>query len=380
MHISMRSSLAVPAIAFATGLSAAATAPQTASAQEVIRVPVIAPYSGPVAFYGTNYLNGVNLAFDAVGGTVNGHKLEAYPVDDECKPETAVTQVDKLLDTAIVVIGPGCSGNMLATQSLLEQAGIPHIFTGYGAAVTDKGDKLVFRAGISDRVMAEAMASWAKDKFNIKTWGLINDTSGYGAGSGATFEKVVTAQGMKVISHVTYTPGERDFTGVILNVAKSAPDAVHVVGYEVDLGLLVKQAGQAGLKPPIIGPVAFTNQEFAEAAGSYANDHYFMTIFLADDPSPAVQELAKAWQAKYTGVPADVGTIGYEAGLILVDALKRVKGEVTKELLAEALRQTNIASSPMGPVAFDATGDRQGKGLVDIGIIKDGKPVFVSKQ
>lgn len=375
-----KSTLSAAIMALAAGLAVAASASAPAVAQAVIKVPVIAPYSGAVAFYGTNYMNGVNLALDAVGGVVNGHKIETYAVDDECKPEAAVTQINKLLDSAIVTIGPGCSGNMLATQKLLEQAGIPHIFTGYGAAITDKGDKLVFRAGISDRVMAEAMASWAKDKFNIKTWGLINDTSGYGAGGGATFEKVVTALGMKVISHVTYTPGERDFTGLILNVAKANPDAVHVVGYEVDLGLLVKQAGQTGLKPPIIGPVAFTNKEFAEAAGPYANDRYFMTIFLAEDPSPAVQELSQSWQKKYGGVPADVGTIGYEAGLILIDAVKRVKGEVTKESLAEALRQTKIQSSPMGPIEFDAAGDRHGKGLVDIGVIKDGKPVFVTKQ
>jgi len=378
MLISNRGSFAILWITLAVVFGV--VVPRSASAQSVIRVPVISPYSGPVAFYGTNYLNGVKLAFDTVGSTVNGHKLEPYAVDDECKPESAVTEVNKLLDTAIVTIGPGCSGNMLATQSLLEGAGIPHIFTGYGAAITDKGDKLVFRAGISDRVMAKAMVKWAKPKFNIKTWGVINDTSGYGAGGAATFEKVAAAEGTQVISHVTYNPGERDFTGVVLNVAKSNPDAVHVVGYEVDLGLLVKQAGQTGFKPPIIGPVAFTNHEFAEAAGPYANGHYFMTIFLADDPNPAVQELSKAWAAKYTGVPADVGTIGYEAGLILIDAIKRVNGEVTKESITEALRKTQIPISPMGPVEFDAAGDRQGEGLVDIGVIKDGKPVFVTKQ
>ena len=198
MHLSMRSSLAVPAIAFATGISAAATAPQTASAQEVIRVPVVAPYSGPVTFSGANYLDGVSLAFDAVGGAVNGHKLEAYPVDDECKPETAVSQVDKLLDTAIVVIGPGCTGDILATQSLLERAGIPHFFTGYGAAVTDKGDEFVSGGHIGPRD-GRSHGKLGQGQVQYQTWGLINDTLARRRG-GAAFEKVVTAQGMKVIA------------------------------------------------------------------------------------------------------------------------------------------------------------------------------------
>jgi ABC-type branched-subunit amino acid transport system substrate-binding protein len=74
-----------------------------------------------------------------------------------------------------------------------------------------------------------------------------------------------------------------------------------------------------------------------------------------------------------------VNAIGYVAGLMVIDALKHIDGEVTKEALTAALRKTDIAASPLGPVKFDDKGERTGDKLVVIGVIKNGKASFVTR-
>jgi branched-chain amino acid transport system substrate-binding protein len=350
-----------------------------AHAQEVLQIPLMAPFSGQVAFYGEGYRRGLEIAFEQVGSVVNGRRLLITDVDDECKPEGAVSQVSKIIDKAIVLVGPACSGNMLAVQKTLENAGVPHIFTGYGAAITDRGDKLVFRSSISDRLMAERMIAWAKEKLGVKRWGLVHDTTGYGAGGARTFEAAAKAAGLEVVAKASYNPGEREFTGLALNVDKATPDAIHAIGYEVELGLFVKQAAQAGIKSRIIGPPPFTNPELAQAAGGHAEGLYFMTLFLPDDPDPVVQNFVKRLREKYNTQPKDVHAIGYAAGIMLIEAFKRIQGVVTRENLAKQLGATEIASSPLGPIKLNETGDRVGNGLVVIGVIKDGKPTFHSR-
>lgn len=350
-----------------------------ACAQEVLEIPLIAPFSGQVAFYGEGYRQGMEIAFAEVGGVVNGRRLQIVNIDDECKPEGAVSQVSKLIDRALLVVGPACSGNMLAVQKTLETAGVPHIFTGYGAAITERGDKLVYRASISDKMMAERMIAWAKDKFGIKRWGLIHDTSGYGAGGARTFETAAKAQGLEVVAKASYNPGEREFAGLALNVDKVSPDAIHLVGYEVELGLLVRQAAQAGVKARIIGPPPFMNPELAQAAGGHAEGLYFMTLFAPDEPKPAVQKFAAAVREKFKSQPKDVHAIGYASGLMLSEALKRIDGKVTRENLSKELAKTNIPDSPLGVIKLNSAGDREGQGLVIIGVIKDGKPTFSAR-
>lgn len=344
-----------------------------------LQVQLISPFSGDAAFYGEGYRLGVDLALATVNNEVNGQRIEIVNVDDQCKPESAVTEVSKLLDTATVVLGPACSGAMLATQDALAGAKIPHIFLGYGAGITAKGDQYVFAASPSDKILAEQVIKWAKAELGVTEWGLIHDSSGYGAGGAKTFQAAADAAGVKVVNTASYNGGEREFSGLLLNLAASKPQAIHAIGYEVDLGLLVKQAGQAGIKIPIVGAPAFVNPEFVKAAGPAAEGQYFVTVMLPDDPDPEVAAFAKAVREKTGEDPKDVQAIGYTAGLMLIDALKRIDGPVTRESLTAALRRTDLASSPLGPVRIDATGARTGDGLAVIGQIKNGKATFLKR-
>src|SRR6266699_623126 len=79
-----------------------------AVAQEKLKMGVIVTLSGPAAVLGQQVRDGFTLAVKDLGGKMNGRDVEVIAVDDELKPDGAVTKVKGLLerDKVDFVVGP----------------------------------------------------------------------------------------------------------------------------------------------------------------------------------------------------------------------------------------------------------------------------------
>src|SRR6516225_4871740 len=97
-------------------LTALAAATQAAAAEENVKVGLIVTLSGPPAVLGGQVRDGFNLAVKTLGGKLGGLNAEVTVVDDELKPDVAVTKVKELLDRDRVnfVVGPVFSNVLLA--------------------------------------------------------------------------------------------------------------------------------------------------------------------------------------------------------------------------------------------------------------------------
>ena len=79
-----------------------------AIAQEKLKIGVIVTLSGPAAALGQQVRDGFTLAVKDLGGKMAGRDVEVVVVDDELKPDGAVTKVKGLLerDKVDFVVGP----------------------------------------------------------------------------------------------------------------------------------------------------------------------------------------------------------------------------------------------------------------------------------
>src|SRR5579872_782769 len=79
-----------------------------AVAQDKIKIGVIVTLSGPAAALGQQVRDGFALAVKNLGGKMGGKDVEVTVVDDELKPDAAVTKVKGLLerDKVDFVVGP----------------------------------------------------------------------------------------------------------------------------------------------------------------------------------------------------------------------------------------------------------------------------------
>src|SRR6201997_4909748 len=79
-----------------------------AVAQDKIKIGVIVTLSGPAAALGQQVRDGFALGVKDLGGKMGGKDVEVTVVDDELKPDAAVTRVKGLLerDKVDFVVGP----------------------------------------------------------------------------------------------------------------------------------------------------------------------------------------------------------------------------------------------------------------------------------
>src|ERR1700733_9747201 len=89
-----------------------------AVAQEKVKVGVIVTLSGPAAVLGGQVRDGFALAVKTLGGKLGGGDAEVIVVDDELKPDVAVTKVKGLIerDQVNFVFGPVFSNVLLAIE------------------------------------------------------------------------------------------------------------------------------------------------------------------------------------------------------------------------------------------------------------------------
>src|SRR5437879_13915357 len=69
-----------------------------ATAQEKVKIGVIVTLSGPAAALGAQVRDGFALAVKDLGGKMAGKDVELVVVDDELKPDGAVSKVKGLLE------------------------------------------------------------------------------------------------------------------------------------------------------------------------------------------------------------------------------------------------------------------------------------------
>jgi branched-chain amino acid transport system substrate-binding protein len=82
----------------ALGLAALQAGTASSSAQDKVKVGLVLSLSGPAAALGIQAKNGFELAVKDLGGKLGGREAELIVVDDELKPDVAVTKVKGLVD------------------------------------------------------------------------------------------------------------------------------------------------------------------------------------------------------------------------------------------------------------------------------------------
>ncbi|HXE25795.1 MAG TPA: ABC transporter substrate-binding protein, partial [Roseiarcus sp.] len=98
------------------GLTALAASTLGAAAADKVKVGLIVTLSGPAAVLGGQVRDGFNLAVKTLGGKLGGLDADVIVVDDELKPDVAVTKVKGLIERDHVnfVVGPVFSNILLA--------------------------------------------------------------------------------------------------------------------------------------------------------------------------------------------------------------------------------------------------------------------------
>ena len=325
-----------------------------------IPVGEYASLTGSEATFGINSDNGVQLAAEEINGAggVLGRKIKLIVEDDQSKPGQPSSAVKKLIDSdkVIAVIGEIASSRSLEAAPICQEAKIPMVSPGStNPTVTEKGD-YIFRVCFIDPFQGTVMAKFALDTLHAKKVAVLSDvTSDYSKGLSQYFTEYYKSHGGQIVVERSYSGSgkDKDFRAQLTAIKAAQPDAIFVPGYYTEAGLIGKQARILGLKVPLLGGDGWDSPKLAEIAGNSLDGCYFSTHFSPADQNPKVQDFVKKYTAKFKTAPDGMAPLGYDAMMILADAIKKA-GSTDGDKVRAALTDVKDYEAVTGKISIDA--------------------------
>jgi len=311
--------------------------------EDVIKIGEYGSLTGLTATFGINTDRGIKMAVEKINqeGGLLGKKVVVIVEDDQGKPEEAATAVTKLInqDKVIAVLGEVASSRSLAGAPICQEAGVPMISpSSTNPKVTQVGD-FIFRVCFIDPFQGEVMGKFAYNTLKVKRAAILRDIKNdYSVGLADYFKDTFTKLGGQIVADESYSEGDIDFRAQLTSVKTKNPETIFVPGYYTEVGLLVRQARDLGFKIPIIGGDGWDSPKLVEIGGKALNGCYYSNHYSPEDTSQVIQNFVKEFQAKYNEIPDAMAPLGYDAAMILFEAIKKAgstEGAKIREIIAQ---------------------------------------------
>ncbi|WP_234679646.1 ABC transporter substrate-binding protein [Bradyrhizobium monzae] len=333
------------------------TAMSPALAQEKIKLGVIVTLSGPGAALGQQVRDGFALAVKDLGGKMGGRDVEVVAVDDELKPDVAVTKVKGLLerDKVDFVVGPIFSNILQAIHRPVTESKVFLISPNAGPSTFAGKDcnPFFYVTSYQNDQVHEILGKVAQDRGYKRMYLMVPN---YQAGKDSVAGFKLDYKGE--IVEESYMPlNTLDFQPELSKISSQKPDALFTF-MPGGLGVnLVKQYKQAGLADSIPVLSAFTVDESTLPAQQDAAVGMFGGANWAPNlDNPQNKKFVAAYEAAYNGVPGTYAFQAYDAAMLIDSAVKGVKGDLSnKDAVAAALKKADFTSL-RGSFKFNTNG------------------------
>ena len=341
----------------ATGLL---VAPAPVTAQQTVKIGVIAEFSGPFADYGNQMLNGMKTYLKLNGDTFAGRKVEIITRDTTGPaPEVAKRHAQELIarDNVDILAGFGLTPNALAVGPISAEAKKPMVITNAATSVITTRSPYIVRVSHTLPQQTEPIARWALKNGVKRAYTLVSDY-GPGIDSEVQFVKSFKAGGGEIVDSVRVPLQNPDFAPYLQRIKDSKADAVFVFlppgsqtigfikGYE-DRGLK-----QAGIR--LIGTGDLTDDGVLQAMGDPTLGLITSFHYSAAHDSPENKLFVKTY-AEVNGTkyrPNFMACAGYDGMAAIAEALKKTGGSVDADKFLGALKGMKLMS-PRGPIMID---------------------------
>ncbi len=322
-----------------------------------LKVGLMLPYSGTFAKLGKFIDDGFRLYVEQNGGSLGGRRIEFVQVDDESKPESATDNMNRLVgrDKVDVVVGTVHSGVAMAMVKVARDTNTMLVIP--NAGVNEATGALcaphIFRTSFSNWQVCHPMG---KVMFDAGHRNVATITWRYAAGTQMidSFKEGFTKAGGKIAEDLALPFPEVEFQALITRIATLKPDAVFAFFAGGGAVKFVKDYAAAGLNKsiPLYG-AGFLTDGTLPAQGADANG-IKTTLHYADNLDNAANKAFLAAFKSKTGNEGDIYAVqGYDAGALLNEGLKAVKGDFSARAALMAAMQKATFDSPRGPMSFN---------------------------
>jgi len=378
MHF-LKQLLAVAAIA----VSSLAVA-EPGITENSITLGMTSPFSGPNGAYGNDMRRVIEAYFEQVNksGGVNGRKINLVALDDGYETDRAVANTRILISEKNVFALLASYGSSPTTEAMNKVFGpsrVPLVGTISGAGSLrepisqNPGSRYMFNVRASYADETEAIVNQLVS-LGLKNVAVFYQNDGFGKSGLEGVTNALKKSNLAPTAAATVERNSVDVTAAVEAIAKAKPQAVIMVTLYKPTAAFVKAMKKAGQSPMFmtLSPVG-TEQLIAELGPDSRGIGISQVMpYPWSDVVPMVHDYQKLVGSK--GGYSYYGIEAYAMARVMVDALKRMGKDPSREKLMTALESTNLDMGGL-KVAFSAT-NRQGSRFVELTVVGPGGKVL----
>jgi branched-chain amino acid transport system substrate-binding protein len=305
----------------------------------------VAALNGPAQALGQGMREGILAAFEEANraGGIKGRKLELKSVDDGYEPEKTIEATKKIIndDKVFAIVGPVGTPTSKAGQPIATEAKVPFIgpFTG-AEFLRNPYNRYVVNIRSSYFQETEAWIEHLTKDLGITKIAILYQDDAFGLAGLEGVKQAMAKRNMSLVALGSFKRNTVAVKSALLDIAKGEPQAVVTVGPYKPVAEFIKLARQLKLDSVFVAISFVGSNSLAEELGNEGSGVIVSQVvpFPGDKSIPAVASYQTALAAvNKDAKPGFVSLEGYLVGRLIVEALKRIPGEPTREAFLDTV-------------------------------------------
>jgi branched-chain amino acid transport system substrate-binding protein len=337
-------------LALAAGVAAGPALAQTQGITDTqITIGTIQDLSGPVAAFGKQTRNGMQMFFDELNarGGIHGRQVRLLVEDNGYDPRKALLATQKLVnsDRIFMMLGHiGTAQNMAAMPVQFER-NVPNFMPVTAARemyLPPTRLKMAFATAYYDQLLT-MLPGIVQEKKATRVCTVYQDDE-FGLEVMRGGEAALRTLNMAYVERTTYKRGATEFSSQVARLKAANRETVGVLAEARKIGLTATFVGTSAaythLIPALGGPVAEGFYAVTTTAHPYP-----------DDPNPQIRD----WAARYKAKFGEDATVFSAYGWIIADLFTQVAEKAGRNLSVDSFLGT-IETTQFGGDMFDSQG------------------------
>ena len=356
-------------------------AQQGVSRSEIL-IGTIQDLSGPLAAYGKQARNGMQLRIDEANeqGGVLGRKLKLVTEDSAYDPKRAVLAAQKLVsqDKIFIMAGHvGTAHNNAAMPVQIEKNIINFLPISPSSSMFEPFHRLKYSFAVTyEQQVLSGLPKMVKEKNAKRVCTLYQDDEfGLEVLKGA--ETALKGLGMELMEKTSYKRGATDFSSQVARMKAANCDLVLLATIVRETIGTIAEARKTGFNPTFFSVnTAYT--ELIHKLGGPAMNGLYSTMTVQhpylDEASPQIRFWANKYKTRFSEDPGTLSVYGYQIIDLFIQAAAKAGPNLTTDSMVKAIDATKVPSDMFGAaeISFSPT-KHLGTSLSRISQIQDGR-------
>ncbi|MDD2888216.1 MAG: ABC transporter substrate-binding protein [Aliarcobacter sp.] len=309
------------------------------------------PLTGSISSWGTSVSNGVNAYFEYANDNnlIKNKRLKFLVYDDKYEPELTLENTKKLIfeDDVFTLFGYVGTPTVKRILPILYDENIPlfSVFSGASFLRNNKNQDFInFRSSYTQEI--EDMINYLDIGKKLNKVAVFYQNDEYGEEGYISLINLLKTKNLALVAEGSYRRNTLSINHAFTEIKDAKPEVIFIIGTYKTNSLFIKKVKE-NLKDVIFCTISFGDANSMvkelEDLGSNSENLIFSQIVpsYTDVSIPAVKEYQELMHNYFPNEA--FGFLSLEAFLsskVLVNAISRIKGEITREKLIDMLKET----------------------------------------